>query len=75
MCTNEFKSTKAITLIALVISILVLLILAGVSTAGLTGQNGLLTRAQAARDKSNAGAIEENQMLENTLKFLNSQGL
>ena len=28
MCTNEFKSTKAITLIALVITIVVLLILA-----------------------------------------------
>ena len=39
------KNQKGITLIALVITIIVLLILAGVSIAMLTGQNGILTRA------------------------------
>ena len=67
-----FKQEKGVTLVALVITIVILLILAGVSMAGLTGQNGLLTRAQEARNKSNEGAHEENQMLENTLKYLNA---
>ena len=39
MCTKDFRSTKAITLIALVISIVVILLLAGVAIATLTGDN------------------------------------
>ena len=42
------KNNKGITLIALVITIIVLLILAGVSIAMLTGQNGILNRASEA---------------------------
>lgn len=42
-----FKEQKGVTLIALVITIIVLLILAGVSIAMLTGDNGILTKAQA----------------------------
>lgn len=40
------KERRGITLIALVITIIVLLILAGVSIAMLTGDNGILTRCQ-----------------------------
>ena len=40
----NLKERKGITLIALVITIIVLLILAGVSIAMLTGQNGILTQ-------------------------------
>ena len=43
---------KGITLIALVITIIVLLILAGVSIAMLTGQNGILTQAQNAKTQN-----------------------
>ena len=43
-----FRSNRGITLIALVITIIVLLILAGVSIAMLTGNNGILTQAQNA---------------------------
>ena len=39
------KNNKGITLIALVVTIIVLLILAGVSIAMLSGQNGILNRA------------------------------
>ena len=46
------KETRGITLIALVITIIVLLILAGVSIATLTGENGILTRAQDARTET-----------------------
>ena len=40
------KNDNGITLIALVITIIVLLILAGVSIATLTGENGLLRKSQ-----------------------------
>lgn len=42
MIKNVLKEKKGITLIALVITIIVLLILAGVSIAMLTGDNGIL---------------------------------
>ena len=52
ICNVDFKkSMKGITLIALVITIIVLLILAGVSIATLTGENGILTRAQEAKKR------------------------
>ena len=45
-------NNKGITLIALVITIIVLLILAGVSIAMLTGSNGILTQANRAGEAS-----------------------
>lgn len=45
------KSESGITLIALVITIIVLLILAGVTIATLTGQNGILTQSQKAKEE------------------------
>ena len=39
MKTKEFKNTKGITLISLIVSIVVLLILAGISIVTLTGEN------------------------------------
>ena len=44
----KYVNEKGITLIALVITIIVLLILAAVSIATLTGQNGILSRADEA---------------------------
>lgn len=57
------KSQKGITLIALVITIIVLLILAGVTIAMLTGENGILTKAKTAdTDTKNAEAAERINM-------------
>lgn len=42
---EKFKRNKGITLIVLVVTIIVLLILAGISINMLTGQNGILNRA------------------------------
>ena len=53
------KKNEGITLIALVISIIVLLILAAVSIATLTGENGLLSQAERAREKTIEGEEEE----------------
>ncbi len=53
------RNQKGITLIALVITIIVLLILAGVSIAMLTGPNGLLTRANDAKSDTAKAGIKE----------------
>ena len=63
------RNQKGITLIALVITIIVLLILAGVSIAMLTGQNGILTQAGNAKDETaKAEAIERMNMELNALR-------
>ena len=54
---------KGITLIALVITIIVLLILAGVTIATLTGDNGILTKATESKDKTEEGEEEEKVKL------------
>ena len=57
------KNNKGITLIALVITIIVLLILAGVSIAMLTGENGILTQAENAKtDTSDAELADRINM-------------
>ncbi len=56
------KSSKGITLIALVITIIVLLILAGVSTAMLTGDNGILTQATESKKANTVGAEDEKAL-------------
>ena len=59
----NLKERKGITLIALVITIIVLLILAGVSIAMLTGQNGILTQAQNAKTTNENKSAEEKVKL------------
>lgn len=58
------KKNQGITLIALVITIIVLLILAGVSIATLTGPNGVLSRATEAKEKTGKANFEEIVRLE-----------
>ena len=53
------KNKNGITLIALVITIIVLLILAGVSIAMLAGQNGILTQAQSAKEETEQNVANE----------------
>ncbi len=68
-------NNKGITLIALVITIIVLLILASVAIATLTGDNGILTKAVTAKDKTTEAEAREAVQLEaigsidNTGKF------
>ena len=49
---EKINERKGITLIALVITIIVLLILAGISISMLSGDNSILSRAREARDKT-----------------------
>ncbi len=55
---------KGITLIALAITIIVLLILAGVTIAALTGDNGILTKAASAKEKTERAEVIENAKLD-----------
>ena len=57
------KEKNGITLIALVITIIVLLILAGVSIAMLTGENGILNQAQRAKNNTEEAKKEEESIL------------
>ena len=58
------KGERGITLIALVITIIVLLILAAVSIATLTGQNGILTRADDAKRENEIASVKEQARLD-----------
>ncbi len=59
MKLKQKKNENAITLIALVVTIVVLLILAGVSISMLTGENGIITQAQEAKLETRGGEVEE----------------
>ena len=79
------KQANGITLIALVITIIVLLILAGVSIAMLTGENGILTQAQNASKQTEIaeekeqialaynGVVTKKQSTDVTAEDLNDQ--
>lgn len=53
------KNQKGITLVALVITIVVLLILAGVTISMVMGPNGVLTNSQVAKEKSAKGTAND----------------
>ncbi len=61
---NIVKKQTGITLIALVITIIVLLILAGVSIATLTGNNGILKQANTAKENNKVAAAKEKVQVE-----------
>ena len=63
MLRDTLRRNKGITLIALVVTIIVLLILAGISIAMLTGQNGILNRAAEAKEKTRVAQEDESQKL------------
>ena len=56
---EKFKSNAAITLIALIITIIVLLILAGVTLNMVMGENGLFGKANNAKNKTEVAQYEE----------------
>ena len=67
------KNEIGITLIALVITIIVLLILAGVTIATLTGDNGILTRVSDAKIETAVAAVKENLRLEQMEKAIDEE--
>ena len=72
--TKVKQNNKGITLIALVVTIVVLLILAGITITAVIGDNGLINRAKTAAEKTNQAvqnditAMEEyNQQLQDLI--------
>ena len=61
---------KGITLIALVVTIVILLILAGVSISMLTGENGIINQANNAKENTELARIEEEKALNNLYEEL-----
>ena len=68
------KQAKGITLIALVITIIVLLILAGVAISMLTGENGILKQATSAKDTTDKSEFEEQVKLAVMASKVNDKG-
>ena len=56
---KTLNKERGITLIALVITIIVLLILAGVAISMLSGENGILNQAANAKDQTGTGSTDE----------------
>ena len=69
---DELKNKKGITLIALVITIIVLLILAGVTIATLTGPNGIITRANEAKEATEQAKQDELARLQSIEDYISS---
>ena len=68
------KNQKGITLISLVITIIILLILAAVSIGTLAGENGLIARAQKAKNNTADAAKAENNTLNTLMNIIDTQG-
>ena len=64
-----YKRQRGITLISLVITIIVLLILAGVSISMLIGENGLIGKANESKFKTEMAALKEQLELFNVNKI------
>lgn len=67
------KRERGITLIALVVTIIVLLILAGVSISMLAGQNGILNRASEAKEKTETSGKDEQRKLAQAEALMNTE--
>ena len=67
---NKIRSTKGITLISLVVTIIILLILAGVSINLLLGENGIIKRAGQAKEEYENAQIAEQETLNELEKQL-----
>ena len=74
MGKQRLRKNKGITLIALVITIIVLLILAGVSIAMLTGENGILNQAQNAKKQTDIASEKEAVSLAYTTAYAKNNG-
>ena len=68
------KDNKGITLVALVITIIVLLILAGITINLAFKQNGILNKAQETKILSEISGIKENLRLDILEKEIESKG-
>ena len=74
MLKNQRIKNKGITLIALVITIIVLLILAGISISMLSGDNSILKRATDSKKNTEESQIIENARIDTSAKITENEG-
>lgn len=67
------KGQKGITLVALVVTIIVLIILAGVSIALVLGDNGIITKAKQGKTNYAIGANEEHDQMANAESWFDTE--
>ena len=70
---NNRKKQQGITLIALAVTIIVMLILAGVTIAALTSENGIINQASKVKETSKVAKTEEEARLEYSNLILEKQ--
>ena len=70
----NLKNKNAITLIALVVTIVVLLILAGVTISLLLDENGIIAKSKDARNTNRAGTIRDEISLWEADKVASENG-
>ena len=70
--TNNKRTQKGITLIALVVTIVVLLILAGVSLNAIFSENGIINRAKDAQNKMDQATQNDMTGLNELDKLISS---
>ena len=70
--TNTINSNRGITLVALVVTIVVLIILATISINAVIGENGIIRRAQQAKELNQNAIISESEALNTLLEEYNN---
>lgn len=71
--TNSQKNA-GITLVALVITVIVLIILAGVTLSTLVGDEGIISKAQEAKQNMEIASKEEDALIQNLLNEIKGAG-
>ena len=64
---KELKEERGVTLVALVITVIVLIILAWTTLGTLIGDNGIITKAQEASQNMENASREEDELIQNLL--------
>lgn len=67
------KGQKGITLVALVITVIVMLILAGVAISVLTSDGGLFNKTRNAANAYEISAANENKIVSNLMNYIDIQ--
>ena len=68
----SIKKAKGVTMLALVVTIIVLLILAAITLSLAVGENGIIKRAKFARDKVKNASIAEDEEINKVIEEINS---
>ena len=67
---NTIKNRNGITLIALVVTIVVLLILAGITISLVFSENGIIAKAREAAEKTNQAVINEQAQMNELIDYM-----